>query len=247
MSALSIGRLEVYQPAKTRGDFDEIPAGSVMHTAVHDIVDTALRILESAGGRHHLEKLGCLIVEGRWNVALRKKVERVELCLYPVTDESLTRMGEFVTTFLRRLRESFPEVYIMINEVEATTVMWDLIQATDSTARDVYMFHMIVAVTHELCHFLTGYLVGDGRPRTPETVEIEGMSREAGFFFEKAIFGGVVDCFAEIPGKGEKINPHQPGVSYLFDGVKETSPGHPVHMPFLKRFVALRGAQTRKK
>ncbi|OAA64740.1 hypothetical protein SPI_03387 [Niveomyces insectorum RCEF 264] len=262
MGSLRVGELQVFRPQDGTHDYEEFPVGDPMHWTVHDIVDASLYILETSEGRRVLGDLATLIVKARQRAG--------QMCLYPPEDDFDDDMDRHIRAFLRKLRTSFPEVYIMKNAVEATTVrekgpfgptlgevqpyqvakmklcamaMYDILRTQSEGDRKKYMFHMIVAVTHELCHVLTGYLIGEGRPRTPGTVEIEGMSREAGFYLEMKLFGGILDCFAALPARdGDPLDPHQPGVSYFFENATDTAKGRPISGRFIEDFVNSRGA-----
>lgn len=114
MGSLRVGELQVFKPRDGTREYDGFPVGDPMHWAVHDIVDAALCILETRQGRRVLRDLATRIVEARQ--------ERGQMCLYPPKDNFDDDMDRHIGAFLRKLRASFPEVYIMKNPVEATTV-----------------------------------------------------------------------------------------------------------------------------
>ncbi|OAA55877.1 hypothetical protein SPI_08084 [Niveomyces insectorum RCEF 264] len=257
MATGGVHGLYVYRDAEPGAT--ELSQDSPEYVLVYDIIDIALGVLESEQGRTVLYELALAIIQGVRNGGRR--------CLYPTTDRDFRDLPQYISMFLQKMRAGFPEVYIVPNKVEATTLRddWasgestlrdfvpydagrlvlnsmiidDMLANTNENAHNVYMFDMVVSVSHELCHFFTGFLTGTATPQTPDVVAIEGQSREAGFFFEFHAFGGIADFFAS---ESDPRNAHQPGVAYLFENVKNTARGKRISLEYIRQFIASRGA-----
>ena len=76
----------------------------------------------------------------------------------------------------------------------------------------VYKFQMIIAVAHEIGHFLTSFLTGTDRPATPNNTRVPGAGPEAGYYWEVAALGGIVAFFADPI---DPNNANQPGIPYI--------------------------------
>lgn len=95
-----------------------------------------------------------------------------------------------------------------------------------------WVFRMALSVAHELTHFFTGYITGDGRPITPNNVSVPGWpGGEAGRAWEIATFGGIVEFWSE------RTDPSQPGEPIIFEDFRRDTPGYCVSNSYVEKFA----------
>lgn len=81
---------------------------------------------------------------------------------------------------------------------------------------DSGIFHVAVAIAHELCHTFTGYLTGSFWPRTPDRVtagghEVPDQHGEHGWAWENKLFGA---CTVLYKNPQDPFGDKQAGVPY---------------------------------
>lgn len=92
----------------------------------------------------------------------------------------------------------------------------------------IFKFLMIIAMAHELVHFLRGYLLASRSPQTPPKVRVSGYEThpdddlcglprgEAGRFWETILLGGIVESWTNPSIKPSDENYRtQAGIPYL--------------------------------
>ncbi len=72
-----------------------------------------------------------------------------------------------------------------------------MVETSSTDEFNVYLFQMAISVAHEMGHFLTGFLTGSARPRTPPLVTVPGAGAEAGYWWEVRALGGIVEFYSD--------------------------------------------------
>jgi len=97
-----------------------------------------------------------------------------------------------------------------------------------------FLFQMTISVAHEIMHFLTAFITGDGRPVTPDTVGVVGYEGEIGHLWESRAIGGHVEFYSDP--QPSTTSPRA-GVPFIFTDMSLAAYGKEVPEQFIQRFV----------
>ncbi|KAI5865861.1 hypothetical protein GGS23DRAFT_357439 [Durotheca rogersii] len=245
--------VQVYVRRQGDTDYEQIQPQTDLFPLVGNIttvLDRAFLLLESERGWDGLETIARGIVVGRR--------EAEDNCLFP--DPQFPSLGDAIRHFLQAMKGVFPDIYLTYLEGEALTArypveppfrsllefdtlragelriqyqyIYNMAQTRNNDWFNTWVFRMALSIAHELTHFFTGYLTGDGRPITPPGVSVRGWpTGEAGRAWELETFGGIVEFWSE--GR----DPSQPGEPIIFADFRSTTPGLPVSRSYVEAFA----------
>ena len=97
-----------------------------------------------------------------------------------------------------------------------------------------FLFQMTISVAHEIMHFFTSFLTGDGRPVTPRQVGVVGYPGEIGHLWERIAIGGHIEFYSNPQ---PAITSPRAGTPFIFTNMSMAAYGKEVPERFVRRFV----------
>ncbi|KGQ06474.1 hypothetical protein BBAD15_g8209 [Beauveria bassiana D1-5] len=224
-----IGELEVFSQQRTSGrdqgplDYHSISDVEPVWITLESALDVALCLHETPEGIQALTDLGVLIVQGLFRLGNG----------HTFGNRNMSEMRRHVILFLQIVRRRFPQVYIRSSgrsdaitdrrmwgtdvddydpKVAARFYVRDWI--VDEVIRDpsranIFKFHLVIALAHEIVHLFVGYLTGDPNVLTPPNLSARGhgssTAGESGNYWERTFLGGTLEMWfprgsVEAPG-----------------------------------------------
>ncbi|KAH8180135.1 hypothetical protein LIA77_01654 [Sarocladium implicatum] len=249
--------LDVYaNDLATPKEYTPVRIESDEYKIIFKCVDLALALLESSQGRESLIQVAHRVVE------IKKRTRKPHLYRYKEED-----MGAWISTFLRRLRRSFPRVGIAVklggeaatvrlpwggdmeqyNPVDAAMLYLDralidnmvhVHRLRDEPSYLIFKFQMVIAIAHEVVHMLVGLLTGETNTGTPPTMTMEGYNASGG---ESGRYWEAILLGGTVEfwsEKKHKLGNRQAGKPYLFPNCRSDSVGRLIDSSYVNSILA---------
>ena len=254
-----VGNLFVH--TDERGQDESLPPTSHRYRCVEAILHMALCVLETPRGRDTLAEVGKQLVTERNNsrtpgpLLFQGSLSQMHKCVDHFLQKIRATFPYVYLVYLKGeaaaqkldwggsdLAQYDPQaaVYLSVNRTIVNNMIYAMQQSsTAGTNYKRFKFQMVISLAHEIIHCFTGYLTGNSRALTPETISMpgftQGIAGESGRYWENLFFGGAILFYKD---SNDPLGTRQAGIPYLVSGAFMSSEARRVSEDYIINFLS---------